>query len=414
MGLTERYYEGEREIHKMLTEKISYAILSHRWLPKELTFQDMVSMKKECTGSDAEDRIEMWRDYMLKHVKDVKEAVDKVSQFCKVACQKIYHCEYVWFDTGCINKESSAELEESIRSMFKWYRDSEICIAYLQDTTSAFTMRKDPWFTRGWTLQELLAPKKIKFFCRGWQPITDEPNDRIVSPSSDLWYIESNPATVTLWENISQITTIPVDELFSFKPGLRNVRQRMEWAYRRNTTRIEDMAYSLIGLFDIALSIAYGEGKMAFYRLQLEIMQRSDDKSLFVWAGAPSAYNSMLAAGPECFSPTESSSVFEEADEVISSTDTTYTLTNRGLHIWLPLYEVSEALLQDITPSLFYQLPNKQLMVAILRRVDSLTCMAALLYRPDGTQQYRRIRTNDILKIKHPEKVRPAEEIFIK
>ena len=133
--LTESHWqlEGEerdREINEMLTKKTSYAILSHRWLSKELTFQDMVSMKEECMGGrSASGRIKMWRDYMLQHVKDVEEAVDKVSQFCKVACEERYRCEYVWFDTGCINKESSAELEESIRSMFNWYRDSKICIA---------------------------------------------------------------------------------------------------------------------------------------------------------------------------------------------------------------------------------------------------------------------------------------------
>src|SRR6267154_5943631 len=137
-NLTESHWQLEgkardQEIDKMLMVKISYAILSHRWLPKELTFQDMVSMKKEeCMGGGGtKDQIEIWRDHMLQHVEDVDEAVDKVFQFCKIAWER-YDCKYVWFDTGCINKESSAELDESIQSMFKWYRGSEICIAYLR------------------------------------------------------------------------------------------------------------------------------------------------------------------------------------------------------------------------------------------------------------------------------------------
>jgi len=402
-NLAERHWrlEGEardREIDEMLVAEISYAILSHRWLPKELTFQDMVGTKEECMGGGgAEDQIKMWRDHMLQHVKDVDEAVDKVFQFCKVAWG--YDCKYVWFDTGCINKDSSAELEESIRSMFKWYRGSEICIAYLRDTSSAFTMRKDPWFTRGWTLQELLAPKKIKIFGHGWQQITDEPNDRNVDSG------------VPLWKNISKITAIPVNELCSFTPGIHNVRQRMEWAYRRETTRIEDMAYCLIGIFDIALSIAYGEGNMAFHRLQLEIMQRSDDKSLFVWEGAPSAYNSMFAGGPECFVPTKSIDPAEEAEEVSSFANETHTLTNRGLRIRLPIYEAPEAL-QEIAPPLPDELLSAPLRIAILRHIDKSTSLAALLRRRCNNYQHERIATDSILTIKRPKEAKP-EEIFV-
>jgi hypothetical protein len=424
--LTERLWqlEGEKrdgEIKEMLTKKTSYAILSHRWLSKELTFQDMVSMKKECIGGGAEDRIKKWRDYMLRHVKDAKEAVDKVFQFCKLACQEEYHCEYVWFDTGCINKESSAELEESIRSMFKWYQGSEICIAYLRETTSAFTMRKDPWFTRGWTLQELLAPKKIKifgrqipdktddktvqseveFFSQSWLPLTAEPNDKIQIP---------------LWKIIAEITRIPEVELLNFEPGTINVRERMVWASKRKTTRIEDMAYCLIGIFNIPLSIAYGEGQMAFHRLQVEIVQRSHDRGLFAWSGSPSTHNSMFAAGPEAFFPLEGCliPVGEESD---SRVDPTYALTNYGLHIPLSIYnvqrikplgedggtwtyelEVSEG--EEIEVAFEFEIPNATHAIGILGNIRGDTPLAiALILLEIGPRRYKRVITKDIITL---------------
>jgi hypothetical protein len=411
---TEKYWKLEGmardlEIGKMLMEETSYAILSHRWLPDELTFQDMVTMEqKEIGRGSGEDQLESWRRHMLRHGKGVGGALDKVFHFCKTVLHlrkfpELYDCKYVWFDTGCINKKSSAELEESIRSMFNWYRNSEICIVHLHETTSAFTMRKDQWFTRGWTLQELLAPTKIKFYDREWRSITAVPNDRV----------EDNELGFPLWTNISTITGIPVNELRSFTPGLHDIRQRMVWAYRRKTTRIEDLAYCLIGIFRIGLSIAYGEGHLAFHRLQMEIMERNDDKSLFVWKGEPSAYNSMFAAAPACFVPTRGSSPAEEETIGSSSIDTAYALTNRGLRIRLPVYEEQEVLPQDIAWALPDQHPSDPLRIAILRHIDSSTSMAALLYRCNNSRQHKRIATTRIFKIQRPKQLRPAEEIFI-
>ncbi|KAF8961969.1 hypothetical protein BDZ97DRAFT_1166094 [Flammula alnicola] len=352
-----------------VTEQTAYAIFSHRWLDEgELTFQDISKFKKLSKrgfqqlirksnremrgGADILDKViaftrnapkntEKDRLGLLEVMKELCRGMSdeekrscqgfvKLVEFCNLSLQ--YGCNYVWFDTGCIDKSSSAELEESIRSMFSWYRNSKVCIVHLADTVDLGTLQSDPWFTRGWTLQELLAPKTVKFFGRSWRRITPaglRNNDKV--PDDIL--------QVPLWERISKITGIPIDQLLNFTPGVNRAREALVWASKRRTTRIEDIAYCLIGLLDIPLSIAYGEGKMASYRLQLEILQRSHDMGLFVWKGEPSAYNSMLAAGPHCFSPLPLQPVVTKTQRG-ADIDRAYTLTNYGLRIPLSVYGV--------------------------------------------------------------------------
>jgi hypothetical protein len=188
-------------------------------------------------------------------------------------------------------------------------------------------------------LQELLAPTRIKFHKQSWTPMTPALNNKV----------HDNELGVPLWKAIAAITGIPFCKLLSFLPGIQNIRQRMSWASKRKTTRIEDMVYCLIGMLDVSLSIAYSEGHMVFYRLQLQVMQHSDDKSLFAWQGEPSPPNSMLAAAPKCFVSTDSNSLMTESVEELSAADrpSTYALTNIGLHLWLRVYEVQHIVLVD-------------------------------------------------------------------
>ncbi|KDR70543.1 hypothetical protein GALMADRAFT_36675, partial [Galerina marginata CBS 339.88] len=193
---------------------------------------------------------------------------------------------YAWMDTGCIDKSSSAELEESIRSMFRWYRSSNICVIHLAktDISSLHTpytfagLQDDPWFTRGWTLQELLAPPVIQFYDGNWEPLTSEP---IVK--SDKEKIDDDAMQLVLVGVISSLTAIEIGDMCNFQPGLINIARRMAWASKRTTTRIEDMAYCLLGIFDVSMPIAYGEGNIAFYRLQKAIIEQSSDRSIFMW-----------------------------------------------------------------------------------------------------------------------------------
>ncbi|KAF4573682.1 hypothetical protein EYR36_008200 [Pleurotus pulmonarius] len=128
----------------------AYAILSHRWEDEELKFGDLKHQDSD-------------------KVKKKKGFV-KFDRFCEEAGKGEYRCLYVWADTACIDKKSSTDLDEAIRSMYNWYRNAKLCIVYLSASRPG-VLEGDPWFKRGWTLQELLAPKRLKFFCQDWSKL---------------------------------------------------------------------------------------------------------------------------------------------------------------------------------------------------------------------------------------------------
>ncbi|EJF57397.1 hypothetical protein DICSQDRAFT_69605, partial [Dichomitus squalens LYAD-421 SS1] len=175
-------------------------------------------------------------------------------------------------DTCCIDKSSSAELSEAINSMFYWYRDADVCHVYLFDVDDddpqmpSSTFRSSRWHTRGWTLQELIAPRYVIFLSKSWHTIGTK---------------------VSLANVLTEITGIDLDVLLQRAPDCLHARtsiaRRMSWASKRETTRIEDRAYSLLGLFGISMLIIYGEGSDAFQRLQKEILKREKDQSIFAW-----------------------------------------------------------------------------------------------------------------------------------
>ncbi|KAF8179184.1 hypothetical protein BJ912DRAFT_982810 [Pholiota molesta] len=192
-------------------------------------------------------------------------------------------------DTICINKASSAELEESIRSMYKWYDNAHICIIYLAATTNASAMGVDFWFTRGWTLQELVAPKYIKFYEMRWnQLVADWSNDK-TNPVI-LRNIES--ATMISHGDMTALSAVPIS-------------RRMQWAARREVIRGEDAAYSLMGIFNVNISTAYGEGpEQAFLHLLKEILNTAtnDMIDIFNWAGEYPVHDSpLLPSSPKAY-----------------------------------------------------------------------------------------------------------------
>ncbi|KAI6039167.1 hypothetical protein EDC04DRAFT_1789773 [Pisolithus marmoratus] len=182
---------------------------------------------------------------------------------------------WLWVDTCCIDKRSSAELSEAINSMYVWYANSDRCYAFLHDIYTTFLPYKPDnvnftkfngwpkWFSRGRTLQELIAPHDVHFFDGNWQ------------------YITSKPESVRA---LSIITQISVDVL---QKGLGwsypSVAQIMSWAADRTTGREEDRAYSLLGLIGVHMPMLYREGKNAFLRLQLEVIRMINDQSIFAW-----------------------------------------------------------------------------------------------------------------------------------
>jgi Heterokaryon incompatibility protein (HET) len=193
----------------------------------------------------------------------------------------------------CIDKTDLTELSESINSMFRWYKNAAICYAYLSDARDDDVpperrvrfgsnvddrRRYDPafeleasekllsacrWFQRGWTLQELIAPPRIVFYSQNWYRLGPRP------------HLETLLSSIT---GINRLVIAHYDSLSAIC-----IAERMSWAARRKTTRREDIAYCLLGIFDVNMPLLYGEGDRAFLRLQEEIMKVHGDQSLFAW-----------------------------------------------------------------------------------------------------------------------------------
>jgi hypothetical protein len=286
---------------KVVPNLLKYAILSHRWGKSEPAFQDLKLGRCEGVG------------------------YEKLCHFCAKA--KEYGCDLVWSDTCCINKESSSELDEAIRSMYRWYRDAHICIVYLAQSESLETLGIDDWFFRGWTLQELLAPLRMKFYDPAWTPLTQNENDK-----DDTTFIFA----------LSRVTNIPPNDLYNFRPGPNRAWEKMTWAANRKTTRIEDIAYSLIGIFDISMTIAYGEGDRAFKRFMVELIQNCKEWQILVWAGGLPGY----PTEPACYRSTNDAALAVLQNRQISwwgegCGDSDFSVTKRGVQVRLLMVPTS-------------------------------------------------------------------------
>ncbi|KAI0649805.1 heterokaryon incompatibility protein-domain-containing protein [Trametes meyenii] len=228
---------------------VPYVILSHTWDPEgEQSFQDNILATKSILS-------------------DPRLAA-KIRRSCMIAREAGYR--YVWIDSCCIDKTSSSELSEAINSMFVWYRHSSLCFAFLgyvceeeDPNAEGSEFRRSRWFTRGWTLQELLAPLVVLFLNKEWKLIGTKG---------------------TLAGTISQVTRIPGEVLRHLKDmRASSVAQRMSWAALRVTTREEDEAYCVMGIFGVNMPTLYGEGRYAFVRLQEAILKLELDQSIFAW-----------------------------------------------------------------------------------------------------------------------------------
>ena len=249
----------------------------------------------------------------------------KIERCCALAARQ--KLSYVWIDTCCIDKSSSAELSEAINSMYQWYRNAECCYVYLSDMfktplagdhnyieedgkkveeSNATRFKNCRWFRRGWCLQELLAPFFVTFYDRDWDAIGGKRS---------------------LWKLIIEATKIQPKHLW--EPGKASIAQKMSWAAHRETTRVEDMAYCLLGLFNVNMPLLYGEGEKAFMRLQHEILRSSDDETIFVWTNKELCISGLLASSPADFA--------DSGDIVVAETlnhhRSPYFMTNQGLQI---------------------------------------------------------------------------------
>jgi len=315
-----------RQLEEFSHKPPAYAILSHRWRHGEVQFDDIRKDGTTCS---------------------LIPGYAKIERCCAQAVQD--GLEYVWIDTCCIDKRSSAVLSESLNSMFAWYRAAHVCYAYLDDVSSDEGLDEEnagfedsEWFARGWTLQELLAPETLYFFARDWTMIGSK---------------------ISLASTVARITGIHSDALlYPERLYFFSIATRMSWAARRRTTKDEDMAYSLMGIFDVHMPIIYGEGgKKAFSRLQHEIIKVSNDQSIFAWRThipgrrPPSTPLGPLAEFPVSFSrssaihrisPDKWTQYWTEKDQAhLQGTIPhllEFALTNNGLNITLPMRELED------------------------------------------------------------------------
>jgi Heterokaryon incompatibility protein (HET) len=230
------------EIEDFICQVPEYAILSHTWGEGEVSYQELIS------GAGVQ-----------------KKGWSKIRDCCARAAKDGW--KYVWIDTCCINKESSAELSESINSMFAWYEQAAVCYAYLADVDGRSDdynsqLYLSRWFKRGWTLQEFLAPPFLIFLDQNWAELGTRYSLRNI---------------------ISPVTKIQPQQMIDFRSC--NVATKFSWAALRETTRPEDQAYCLMGLFGINMPLLYGEGSKAFTRLQQKIIASNNDESIFAWEG---------------------------------------------------------------------------------------------------------------------------------
>lgn len=279
----------------------TYTILSHTWGEGEVTLPDFANLE----------------------VANLQKGFAKIKHTCRQA--RLNGIGYAWVDTCCIDKTSSAELTEAINSMFHLYASSAVCYAYLSDLdpeggvdaenpTSQFAQSR--WFRRGWTLQELIAPKTVEFYDRDW---------KFRGTKTDLS------------RAITAVTGIDGDVLRdSSALSQLPVARRMSWAAGRQTSRLEDNAYSLLGIFDVNMPMLYGEGEKAFIRLQEEIAKETNDLTLFAWQAvktneedsASQKYRGILAKSPAEFA--NFGDVVPRSDHKFNEE---FVMTNKGLRI---------------------------------------------------------------------------------
>ena len=250
-------------VRKSVSGYFRYVTLSHRWGRREPLLGEI-------------------KGHCIHTILDPTDGLVKLQQFCATACERGYM--WAWSDTCCIDKDSSVELQEAIGSMYSWYQHSALTIVHLADVKDADSLSRSEWFQRGWTLQELLASKTIQFFTRNWSLY----RGCVASNHKD---------DSTVLNELEEAAHIARDYLVDFHPGMDDARSRFQWASQRRTTRPEDMAYSLFGVFGVHLPILYGESKQkALARLLEEIISKSGDISVLDWVGEASSSHSCFPA----------------------------------------------------------------------------------------------------------------------
>lgn len=344
-----------------------YAILSHRWTPNpnhEILFADVDEIDEFEIASST--TIVKNALYSGVDPRD-KPAFKKLRGAAQQAFAAGY--EYIWIDTCCIDKNSSAELSEAINSMWMWYKSSGICLVYLADVRGASevltkaSFAASQWWTRGWTLQELLAPTQLTFYSCEWIEIGKKRDMDLTI--REITRIDANVINGTL-----PLTSICI-------------AQRMSWASSRTTTRPEDLAYCLLGIFGVTMPLVYGDGERAFIRLQEEIIKGSDDETIFAWrdnAFTPGTYSGLLALRPSAFHDSRNVIRYDNSEG-----KDLYSMTNKGMSLTLrEIYKLDQTECHYVALFHCANPPTRQRFIGIY-----------LIKISDESEQYARVRCQE-------------------
>ena len=296
--------------------KIKYAILSHVWDKEEIELQDV---------------------YRCSHDKPLTVPKKEEAIFKFEGCRRQAREDdipYFWIDTCCIDKPNHSELNEAINSMYYWYKHAKVCYAYLSDVPKDGKISESKWFKRGWTLQELIAPTNVVFFDQKWGTMGSRAN---------------------MVADLSRITNIREEFLSGGNLEEASVAERMSWVSQRSTSKEEDLAYCLLGIFDVHMPLLYGERLIAaFRRLQLQILEMDDDTSIFAWRtkslvsggkGQEDTFG-LLAPSPVCFKDSHNVKkvALPRVDGYVGGIRTPISFNNKGLHLSLPILEKGKGL----------------------------------------------------------------------
>ena len=353
-----------------------YAILSHTWGDRETTLQEFQN-----------------RTY-----KKESREIAKIFATCRQA--RSQGLDYAWVDTCSIDKTSSTELGEAINSMFRWYREAAVCYAFLEDvstkqpagpnqirrpTSGRIGLSNSRWFTRGWTLQELIAPCNMEFYDKDWN---------LIGEKQDM---------VSELRNITGIDTFvlqggPLEQV--------SIARRMSWAAYRQTSREEDIAYSLLGIFGVNMPLLYGEGARSFLRLQEEILKQSADQTLFAWRSTSSGADKEEARGLFAHSTREFQNFLDIGDRSIQRSEQgkdnlmrlwdsraprePWTVSNRGIRV--------TGRIQDLRPN-YERYHTVILLLNCCFGGNPGRIVGIYLRRQDG-DRYARIRPGELASVK--------------
>jgi hypothetical protein len=252
-------------IKREVRQYFRYVMLSHKWEDNEPLFQQVV--------------------HIAAYDLDTSPTHDKLQMFCKIVRDAGFN--WAWSDTCCINKSDHFVLQEALVAMFKWYQDSAMMFVFLRGVRSPSqrgALVKSIWNTRAWTLQEYVASKVIRFYTEDWTLYLD----------LELPNHKESPEVISEMEDA---TGVSAQLLMTLRPGLTCIREKLRLASTRQTTLVEDAAYSLLGIFSVTgIPAIYGEGEGSLGRLLAHILAGSGDVSILAWTGESGCFNSCLPA----------------------------------------------------------------------------------------------------------------------